>query len=278
MRFLKARFVVSLFFSSLSVVFVAGVSSLLFLPWVYSAEVVDGESIVVVRAPQGGIVRSLRATKGEQVRADTIIAEIVATDIQPPDAFVARSILYKRVENARFESQRGGLKQVLLKPDLRARLAVDRDYARFVGEQRRLFRSFQNTLEKATKSLREERSRLDVQVRGMEGEIASLSERQLLLERELATGGGAELRAEVQRNRRSTRRHRKQLRDLQRKVRSNAKALLKTTLRVRREESVGMEEVRKELNALYARMGLPKNAFDRLGFTDAGGGGSDCGD
>ena len=271
MPFVKVRFVAVLFFSSLSAVLAGGVGSLFFLPWVYSAEVLDGEAVVVIRAPQGGIVRSLRVEKGERVRADTIVAEVVATDIQPPDALVARSILYKRVENARFESQRGGLKEILLKPDLRERLGVDRDYARFVGEQRRLFRSFQNKLEKAAKSLRKERNRLEVQVRGMEGEIAALTERQLLLEQKLATEDGAELRSEVQRNRRSSRRHRKQLRGLQRKVRSNAKALLETTLRVRREESVGMEGIRAELNALYARMGLPKNAFDRLGFTDGGG-------
>ena len=34
-----------------------------------------------------------------------------------------------------------------------------------------------------------------------------------------------------------------------------------------------MEEVRAELNALYARIGLPNNAFDRLGLTDVSGGG-----
>ena len=268
---MKARFVVRLFFSSLLAVLAAGAGAMLFLPWVYSAEVLDGEAVVVIRAPQGGIMRSLRVEKGKQVRADTIVAEIVATDIQPPDALVARSILYKRVENARFESQRGGLKQILLKPDLRARLALDQDYARFVGEQRRLFRSFQNKLKKATKSLNEERSRLEVQVRGMEREIASLSKRQALLEQELRATGGAELRAEARRNRKSAQRHRKQLKGLQRKVRSNAKALLETTLRVRRQQSEGMEGVRAELNALYARMGLPSNAFDRLGFADAGG-------
>ena len=270
MRFVKARFVVGLFFSSLVALLAGGVGSLFFLPWVYSAEVLDGEKVVVIRAPQGGIVRSLRVVKGERVRADTIVAEIVTTDIQPPDALVARSILYKRAENARFESQRGGLKQILLKPDLRARLALDRDYARFVGEQRRLFRAFLHKLKKETKPLREERSRLDVQVRGLEGEIASLSERQAKLERE--AGGGSELRAEVQRNRRAAQRHRKQLRGLRRKVRSNVKDLLEVTLRVRREQSVGMEGVRAELNALYARMGLPSNAFDRLGFVDNTGG------
>ena len=271
MRMVKARVVVALLCSSLLAVCAGGMGSLFFLPWVYGAEVLDGEEIVVIRAPQGGIVRSLGVSKGERVQADTIVAEIVTTDLQPPDALLARSILYKRVENARLESQRGGLKEILLKPDLRARLALDRDYSRFVGEQRRLFRSFQNKLKKATKSLNEERARLDVQVRGMEGEIRSLTERQLLLERELRTAGGSELRDEVRRNRRSIRRHRKQLTGLQRKVRSNSKALLETTLRVRREESIEMEGVRATLNALYARMGLPKNTFDRLGFSDAGG-------
>ncbi len=273
MRFVKARFVVALFFFCSAIVLVGGVGSVFFLPWVYSAEVLDGEEIVVIRAPQGGIVRSLRVVKGEKVRADTIVAEIVTTDIQPPDRLVAREILYKRVENARLESQRGGLKQILLKPDLRARIALDRDYSRFVGEQRRLFRAFLNKIKVATKLLREERARLDVQVRGMQGEIASLAERQILLEQELTTKGGAELRAETKRNRRSAQRARKQLRGLQRKVSSNAQALLDETLRVRREESVDMEVLREQLNALYARIGLPKNAFDRLGLVDVSGGG-----
>ncbi len=273
MRVVKARFVVALFFFCSALVLVGGAGSILFLPWVYSAEVLDGEAIVVIRAPQGGILRSLRVAKGQKLRADTIVAEIVTTDIQPPDRLVAREILYKRVENARLESQRGGLKQILLKPDLRARIALDRDYSRFVGEQRRLFRAFQNRMKKATKLLREERARLDVQVRGMRGEIASLAERQILLEQELATKGGAELRAETKRNRRSARRARKQLRGLQRKVRSNAQALLDKTLQVRREESIDMEAVREQLNALYARIGLPKNAFDRLGLVDVSGGG-----
>ncbi len=271
MRVLTTAFLAKIIALTLLLFVIAVLGVALFLPRVYSSEVENGEDIIIIRAPRGGIVRSLPLTVGSKVRSDTIVAEIITTDKQPPEASIARAILYKRVENARYESQRGGLKSILLKPDLRARVPLDKEYGRFVSEQRRAFAGYQSRLKKETKDLHKARARLLVQVRGMEGEIVNLVSRQGLLESALSKAGGSGLAAELRRNRVSLSRHRKQLKDLQGKVLANAKSLLNATYQIRREEGEGMERARSELNALYARIGLPKNAFDRIGLSGNGG-------
>ena len=269
MRLITLSFIARFF--ALTVLFgvILAVCFALFLPRVYTAEVENGERLISIRAPQGGIVRSLSVAVGDYVRADTIVAEILTTAKQPPDASIARSILYKRVETALYESQRGGLRALLLKPDLRARIPLDKEYGRFVVKQQRSFSAFQSKLKSATQGLRDKQERLDIQVRGMEREIIDLSERRVLLQHAFARSPDGQLEAELRRGRQYLKEHNRQIKDLRRKARKNAKALLEKTLQIRREEGGGLDRARGELNALYEEIGLPANAFDRLGLTVA---------
>ena len=271
MRLISLTFIVRLFASTLLLGVILAFCFILFLPRVYSAEVENGEQVIVIKAPQGGIVRALSVRLGEYVRQDTIVAEIVTTGKQPPDAVIARAILYKRAEIALYESQRGGLKALLLKPDLRARVPLDKDYGRFVAELHRTFSAFQSKLKRDTKVLREQQARLDIQVKGMEREIIDLSQRSALLQQTLIRNGGVQLEVELRRSQNYLKRHNRQISDLRRKARKNAKALLQKTLQVRREEGGGMDKARRELNAFYEQIGLPPNAFDRIGLMGRGG-------
>ena len=268
-KFVSFSFIARFFILTLLFGVILALCFMLFLPRVYTAEVENGEGVISIRAPQGGIVLSLSVEVGDDVRADTIVAEIVTTAKQPPDARIARAILYKRVEVALYESQRGGLKALLLKPDLRARIPVDKNYGRYVSEQRRAFSAFQSKLKRSTQILRDKQARLDIQVRGMEREIIDLSERRVLLEQAFARSGDVQLEVELRRSRHYLREHNSQVKDLRRKVRKNGKALLEKTLQIRREEGSGLERARGELNSLYEEIGLPANAFDRLGLTSA---------
>lgn len=271
MQFISISFIAKFFISTLLLGVILALCFVLFLPRVYSAELENGEQVVVIRAPQGGIVRALYLRLGEHVRQDTVVAEIVTTDKQPPDRTIAHAILYKRVETALYESQRGGLKALLLKPDLRARVPLDKDYGRFVAEQNRMFSAFQNRLKRETQTLKEKQVRLDIQVQGMEREISDLSQQRVLLQQVFARNRGVQLEAELLKNMNSLKHHNRQANGLRRKARKNAKALLQKTLQIRMEEGGRMEQARRDLNNFYQQIGLPPNVFDRIGLTSGDG-------
>ena len=120
------------------------------LPLHYPGYITEIPETEEIRLPIGGYVRTLHASAGEQVNPGDKLLDIIVTGRHPLDEEKITELFKLRAINARFESQQGGLRKILLSPDLRERAEKNPDFNVFLANENYHFGLFKELLETGT--------------------------------------------------------------------------------------------------------------------------------
>lgn len=137
-----------------------------------------------VQHPTGGIVGEIRVRDGDRVRERDIVMRLDATMAKANHAIVTKSLDETSARKARLEAERDGSEAIDFPADLVARTA-DKDVARVIAGERRLFELRRAARSGQKSQLRERIAQLREEIGGLTAQAAAKQQEIALIEREL---------------------------------------------------------------------------------------------
>lgn len=140
----------------------------------------------VVQHPDGGVVGTIRVTDGDKVEAGEILIRFDDTLLLSEIAIVDGQIAESMARRARLQAERDGLDDVEFAADLLERAKTDAKIADLVSDERQLFRTRLEFVQKEAEQLAERKEQIKGQLAGVESQLAATRTQLDLISQELA--------------------------------------------------------------------------------------------
>lgn len=146
-----------------------------FFKFSYVGYVIELPEADPIYANHVGYVRMIHVKAGQKVNKSDQLFDIVVSNKPKLNNADIKQLFRVRLINARLESQQGGLRKILLSPDLRERVRLDTGFANFMNEEEKLFRAFHALLDLETFEERENNTKIKNQVNLISKQLESLN-------------------------------------------------------------------------------------------------------
>lgn len=140
----------------------------------------------VVQHPDGGVVGTINVTDGDRVEAGEVLIRFDDTLLLSEMAIVDGQLTESMARKDRLRAERDGADHVTFSPELLARAETDATVADLISDERQLFRTRLEFLEKENAQLRERKVQIEGQLEGTEAQLAATSTQIDLIGQELA--------------------------------------------------------------------------------------------
>lgn len=140
----------------------------------------------VVQHPDGGVVGTINVSDGDRVEAGDVLIRFDDTLLLSEIAIVDGQLAESMARKDRLRAERDGLDDVAFSSDLLERAKTDAKIADLVSDERQLFRTRLEFLQKESEQLGERKVQINGQLAGVEAQLAATRTQRELIAQELA--------------------------------------------------------------------------------------------
>lgn len=140
----------------------------------------------IVQHPEGGVVAKIMVSDGHEVSAGAVLIQLDDTQLAAERAIIESQLVETRARRARLEAARDGASTVTMPADLLATAEKDRAMGEQIDGQLRLFQAEWDTVVQQTGQLVLRKEQTSSQIRGIDAQIAALTDQRALLLSEIA--------------------------------------------------------------------------------------------